>query len=124
MFDRVKALMSLIILGSQQDQEPSEGAALVLLKRRIKRLEIDLAMFKEVAKDRYALVEPLNTKIKSLQNQNDYLTSTNNLMKEIIDTLSDTLKKQSEPLKATKVDDDEDFNVRCRKEAARLYPTP
>jgi len=115
MLSKIKGIISLVMLANRQ-KEASEGAGNVLLKRKIKALEIDLAMFKEVAKARYALIDPLNAKIKALESQNSYLRDTSSLMRETIEAQIEALNGQSR-------DDKTDFSEKCRKEAERLYPT-
>lgn len=96
MFDKVKALCGLIVLGNQQ-KETSEGTAYGLLKRKFRRLEVELELYKEVGKGRYEQNEPLKARIKALETQNAYLRETSALMRETIEAQTETLKDRSKP---------------------------
>lgn len=115
MFNKFMAVMGLLNMGREQN-EPSEAAGNVLLKRQINNLKAELTLYKEIAKSRYEQNEPMKAKIKALETQNEYLRSTSDLMRETIEAQTEAMRAQA---KASKPD----FSEKCRNEAQRLYPT-
>lgn len=96
MFDKVKALCGLILMGSQQNEEINTKSTPVVFQRQIINLKAELTLYKEIAKSRYEQNEPMKAKIKALEVQNEYLRGTNNLMRETIEAQTEALKSQSE----------------------------
>ena len=109
MFDKVKGIISLVMLANRQ--EKSAGLTeLAVLERRCSMLRAELTLYKDIGKSRYEQNEPLKAKIKALEAQNGYLRGTNDLMRETIEAQTEVLKSQSTPSEA---ENKAPFKVTC-----------